>query len=79
VFSNTAVTPMELNLQFRWIPEMLDGREHTACASRFGRSSRPVPLRSGSRVRRRFAEVLDAVAAKGSCEFVSRPPWCSPT
>src|SRR5471030_2458293 len=30
LFSSTAVTPMEPNPSFRWIPEMLDGQEHTA-------------------------------------------------
>lgn len=72
VFSNTAVTPMEPNPQFRWIPEMLDGREHTAWRHLTGPFFTPAAVGEWEgRVRQRFAEVLDAVAAKGSCEFVS--------
>ncbi len=71
VFSNTAVTPMEPNPQFRWIPEMLDGREHTAWRQLTGPFFSPGAVAEWEpRVRRRFAEVLDTVAAKGSCEFV---------
>ncbi len=72
VFSNTAVTPMEPNPQFRWIPEMLDGREHTAWRQLTGPFFTPSAVAEWEpRVRQRFSEVLDAVAAKGSCEFVS--------
>ena len=72
VFSNTAVTPMEPNPQFRWIPEMLDGHEHTAWRQLTGPFFSPGAVGEWEpRVRRRFTEVLDSVAAKGSCEFVS--------
>ena len=71
VFSNTAVTPMDPNPQYRWIPEMLDGREHTAWRQLTGPFFSPGAVAEWEpRVRRRFAEVLDAVASKGSCEFV---------
>jgi cytochrome P450 len=72
VFSNSAVTPMDPNPPFRWIPEMLDGREHTAWRHLTGPFFTPTAVSEWEpRVRARFAEVLDAVAAKGSCEFVS--------
>ena len=72
VFSNTAVTPMEPNPQFRWIPEMLDGHEHTAWRQLTGPFFSPGAVAEWEpRVRQRFAEVLDAVASKGSCEFVA--------
>jgi cytochrome P450 len=72
VFSNTAVTPMDPNPQFRWIPEMLDGREHTAWRQLTGPFFSPGAVAEWEpRVRKRFGEVLDTVAAKGSCEFVS--------
>jgi cytochrome P450 len=72
VFSNTAVTPMEPNPEFRWIPEMLDGHEHTAWRQLTGPFFSPGAVAAWEpRVRQRFAEVLDTVAAKGSCDFVS--------
>lgn len=71
IFSNTAVTPMEPNPQFRWIPEMLDGHEHTAWRQLTGPFFSPGAVAEWEpRVRGRFREVLDDVAAKGSCEFV---------
>jgi cytochrome P450 len=72
IFSNTAVTPMEPNPQFRWIPEMLDGHEHTAWRQLTGPFFSPGAVGEWEpRVRKRFAEVLESVAAKRSCEFVS--------
>jgi cytochrome P450 len=71
-FSNTAVTPMDPNPQFRWIPEMLDGHEHTAWRQLTGPFFTPGAIAAMEpRVRSRFAEVLDSIVAKGSCEFVS--------
>jgi cytochrome P450 len=56
---------------YRWIPEMLDGREHTAWRQRLGPFFAPGAVANmESMVRARFAEVLDEVAAKGSCDFV---------
>ncbi len=72
VFSNSAVTPADPDPQFRWIPEMLDGHEHTAWRQLTGPFFAPGAIADWEpRVRQRFAEVLDTVAAKGSCEFVS--------
>jgi cytochrome P450 len=72
LFSSTAVTPMEPNPQFRWIPEMLDGHEHTAWRQLTGPFFSPGAIAEWEpRVRKRFGEVLDEVASKGSCEFVS--------
>jgi cytochrome P450 len=73
VFSNSAVTPMEPNPQFRWIPEMLDGHEHTAWRHLTGPYFTPAAVGEWEpRVRQRFAEVLDNIVAKGSCEFVDQ-------
>ena len=71
VFSNTAVSPMDPNPPYRWIPEMLDGQEHTAWRQLTGPFFSPTAVAEWeTRVRKRFGEVLDRVAAKGSCEFV---------
>jgi cytochrome P450 len=72
VFSNSAVTPMDPNPPYRWIPEMLDGREHTAWRHLTGPFFTPAAVgRWEERVRGRFSEVLDGIASKGSCDFVS--------
>ena len=57
VFSNTAVTPMDPNPQYRWIPEMLDGREHTAWRQLTGPFFTPSAVAEWEpRVRQRFAD-----------------------
>ncbi len=71
VFSNSAVVPADPDPMYRWIPEMLDGREHTAWRHLLGPFFAPAAVANmESMVRARFGEVLDAVAAKGSCDFV---------
>jgi cytochrome P450 len=71
VFSNTAVSVTDPNPPYRWIPEMLDGREHTAWRQLTGPFFSPGAVAQWEpKLRQRFGEVLDAVAAKGSCEFV---------
>lgn len=71
IFTSEAVTVGDPNPPFRWIPLMLDGSVHVAWRQLLG------PLWTAAAVekmvpklRRRFTEVLDAVAAKGSCDFV---------
>jgi cytochrome P450 len=72
VFSNSAVTPMEPNPQFRWIPEMLDGHEHTAWRQLTGPFFSPAAIGAWEpRVRAILTEVIDAIVDRGSCEFVS--------
>jgi cytochrome P450 len=71
VFSSTAVTPMDPDPPYRWIPEMLDGQEHTAWRQLTGPFFSPGAVAEWEpKLRQRFAEVLDTFAAKGSCEFV---------
>jgi cytochrome P450 len=71
VFSNSAVVPTDPRPIYRWIPEMLDGREHTAWRQLLGPYFAPGAVANMEpRVRARFQEVLDTVAAKGSCDFV---------
>lgn len=72
VFTNAAVTPNDPNPPYRWIPEMLDGKIHVDWRQLL------TPLWSPGAVDKlkpkliqRFTEVLDNIAAKGSCEFVS--------
>lgn len=72
VFSNTAVVPADPEPMYRWIPEMLDGREHTAWRHLTGPFFSPAKVAEmEASVRARFAEVLDTVAARGECDFVN--------
>ena len=71
VFSNTSVTPTNPDPPYRWIPEMLDGRIHTKWRQLLGPYFSPGNVASWEpMVRRRFAEVLDDIAGRGSCDFV---------
>ncbi|MGD9794594.1 MAG: cytochrome P450 [Acidimicrobiia bacterium] len=72
VFSNSSVTPGDPNPQYLWIPEMLDGRPHVQWRQLLGPLWAPPAIdKLKPKIRQRFAEVLDTVADKGSCEFVS--------
>ena len=70
-FSNSAVTVTDPNPPYRWIPEMLDGHIHTAWRQLLTPLWTPAAIdRLKPKLRQRFTEVLDDVAACGSCEFV---------
>ena len=71
-FSNSAVTVADPNPAYRWIPEMLDGHIHTAWRQMLTPLWSPVAIdKLKPKLRQRFTEVLDAVADKGSCDFVA--------
>lgn len=71
VFSNSAVTPSDPNPAYRWIPEMLDGKLHVSWRQLITPLWTPAAIeKMRPKLRQRFAEVLDAVAEKGSCDFV---------
>jgi cytochrome P450 len=71
VFSNRSVVPADPDPMYRWIPEMLDGREHTAWRQLLGPFFAPAAVaKMESSVRARFGEVLNSVAARGECDFV---------
>ncbi len=71
VFSNSAVTPNDPNPPYRWIPEMLDPPIHTKWRQLLGPLFSPGTVADlEPKIRQVFAEILDDVAAKGSCDFV---------
>ena len=71
IFSNTAVSPADPNPPYRWIPEMLDGHLHTAWRQLLGPLFTPAAIdKLQPKVRQLFAEILDGIAARGSCDFV---------
>lgn len=72
LFSNAAITVMDPEPAYRWIPEMLDPPEHTT----WRRLLRPLftPARATAmrdKIRRRCVELVDDLAEKGSCDFVT--------
>jgi cytochrome P450 len=70
-FSNRAVVCSDPEPMYRWIPEMLDGHEHTVWRQLLGPFFSPGAIaKLEPTVRGRFSEVLDSVAAKGACDFV---------
>ena len=72
VFTNAAVTPTDPNPPYRWIPEMLDGKLHVDWRQLLTPLWSPGAVeKMKPKLRQRFTEVLDSIAAKGSCEFVS--------
>lgn len=72
LFSSAAITVMDPDPAYRWIPEMLDPPEHTA----WRRLLRPLftPARAGAvreQTRRRCAELVDDLKERGECDFVA--------
>ncbi|MCW2620732.1 MAG: cytochrome [Frankiales bacterium] len=72
IFSNSAVSPTDgPNPPYRWIPEMLDGAEHTAWRQLLGPFFTPgVVDRMEAKMRRQMNEIIDEVIDKGECDFV---------
>lgn len=70
-FSSEAVVAADPDPPYRWIPEMVDGQEHTTWRQLLGPSFSPKAIADlEPMVRRRFTEVLDSVADRGECDFV---------
>jgi len=72
VFTNESVTAYDPNPPFKWIPEMLDGKIHVSWRQLLGPLWVPSAVEKlKPTLRQRFSEVLDAVAAKGSCDVMA--------
>ncbi len=72
VFSNSAVTVADPNPAYRWIPEMLDGHIHTAWRQMLTPLWSPGSVdKLKPKLRQRFGEVLEEVAARGECDIVT--------
>jgi cytochrome P450 len=71
-FSSSVVTAMDPDPQYKWIPEMLDGEEHRQWRRQLGPLFAPGAVaRLDETVRRRAIECVEAVASKGSCDFIA--------
>lgn len=72
LFSNRAITALDPDPAYRWIPEMLDPPEHTV----WRRLLRPLFTPARARAMRdgavrRCAEIVDGLAGRGACDFVA--------
>lgn len=73
-FSNSVVTPLEPNPQFKWIPEMLDGDEHLQWRKQLGPLFSPKTTEKlDAKVRERAIELVEGIQAKGggATEFMA--------
>jgi cytochrome P450 len=71
-FSNSVVTVLDPNPPYKWIPEMLDGEEHKQWRRQLGPLFAPGAVeRLDNTVRQRAIELIDAVADRGSCDFMA--------
>ncbi|ODR23823.1 cytochrome P450 [Mycolicibacterium sp. GESEQ-9] len=71
-FSSSVVTALDPDPQYKWIPEMLDGDEHRQWRRQLGPLFAPNAItRLDDTVRARAIECVDAVAGKGSCDFIA--------
>lgn len=70
-FSNSVVTALDPDPQYKWIPEMLDGDEHRQWRRQLGPLFAPNAIaRLDDTVRARAVECVEAVASKGTCDFI---------
>ncbi|WP_169809327.1 cytochrome P450 [Actinomadura chibensis] len=72
LFSNRAISALDPDPAYRWIPEMLDPPEHTV----WRRLLRPLFTPARARAMRdgavrRCADLVDGLAARGTCDFVA--------
>jgi cytochrome P450 len=72
VFSSSVVTALDPDPQYKWIPEMLDGEEHKQWRRQLGPLFSPGAVeRLDNAVRQRAVDLIEAVADKGSCDFMA--------
>lgn len=70
-FSSTVIVPEEPNPPYQWIPIMLDPPEHTKWRQVLASWFSPRRIESMKDEQRRFAaELIEAIAPRGRCDFV---------
>jgi cytochrome P450 len=71
-FSSSSVSPIDPDPPYKWIPEMLDGEEHKQWRRQLGPLFAPGAVeRMDATVRRRAADLIDGLVAKGACDFMA--------
>jgi cytochrome P450 len=72
LFSSRAVSPIDPDPPYLWIPEMLDPPVHTKWRHLLGPFFSPGSVAKWQpRVRQRFGEILDEIAPRGECDYVA--------
>lgn len=72
VFSNSVVDALDPDPAYRWIPEMLDGEEHRQWRRQLGPLFAPRAVEKlDDAVRARAIELIDRIANRGSCDFIT--------
>ncbi len=78
-FSSRSVQPNDPDPPYQWIPEMLDPPLHTQWRQLLGPTFTPAAIaKLEPKVRQRFSEILDEVAARGRCDYVADVALCFP-
>ncbi len=68
-FSNSVVTALDPDPQYKWIPEMLDGAEHLQWRQQLGPLFSPKTVeRLEEKVRQRAIDLIDEIVAQGTGE-----------
>jgi len=71
-FSSSVVTALDPDPQYKWIPEMLDGAEHRQWRQQLGPLFAPgATERLSDTVRHRAIALIDDLADRDSCDFMS--------
>ncbi|MFG1999770.1 cytochrome P450 [Spirillospora sp. NPDC048911] len=71
-FSNRSVNALDSEPRYRWIPEMLDPPEHTPWRRLLRPYFTPATAKAREgRIREHCAALIDEIAPRGSCDFVS--------
>jgi cytochrome P450 len=79
-WSSRAVTVMDPDPAYLWIPEMLDPPEHTHWRQQLGPFFAPKQIgRLEDKVRARAIELIDGIKDKGSCDFTTEFAELFPT
>jgi len=72
LFSSSSVIPAEPDPSYMWIPEMLDAPLHTRWRQLLGPMFSPAAVaKLEAQMRDRFAQILDEIAPRGSCDYVA--------
>ncbi|MFF0818220.1 cytochrome P450 [Rhodococcus sp. NPDC003318] len=79
-FSTEAVTVLDPNPSYLWIPHMLSGNEHLQWRRQLGPTFAPKTVdKLENKVRQRAIEIIDSFAERGSCDVIKDFSYRYPT
>lgn len=80
LFSSSAVTPLDPDPQYMWIPEMLDPPEHTVWRQLLSPHFTAKRMEAMEpKVQSRCVEIIESFAGNGRCDFLREFAWKYPT